>query len=107
MTNWFIGLFVHSISVFAVTQILTSVQIQNVTIAVVVVFVYGVLKMLFREVLVILSLPVMILTLGLFWFVINAFLFWVTDKLIDGFQIEGLFNTIIASILISLIDTVL
>ena len=48
MTNWLIGLFVHSLSVFTVTQILTSVQIRNVTIAVVVALVYGVLKMLFR-----------------------------------------------------------
>jgi putative membrane protein len=49
----------------------------------------------------------MILTLGLFYFIINAFLLWLTDKLVEGFKIKGVFSTIIASILISIIDIVL
>lgn len=107
MTNWLLELLLRSLSVFLVTELLTSVHIQNITIAVVVALVYGVLKMLFRGILVLLSLPLIIVTLGFFWFVINAILLWGTDKLIDGFEIEGFFNTIIASILISLIDTVI
>ena len=48
-----------------------------------------------------------VLTFGLFYFVINAFLLWLTDKLIDGFEVKGLFNTLIAAFLISLIDALL
>lgn len=116
--KWFIELLVLSTSVFVVTHILPSVHVKNFHIlpsvyvknfgtAVVVALVYGILKMLFRGVLIFLSLPLMIVTLGLFYFVINAFLLWITDKLIDGFEIKGFFTTIIAAFLISLIDTVL
>lgn len=49
----------------------------------------------------------MVLTFGLFYFVINAFLLWLTDKLISGFEVKGLFNTLIAAFLISLIDALL
>lgn len=107
MANWLVSLLLHSLSVFVVTQILPSVHIQHVAIAVLVALVYGILKTLFRGILLFLSLPLIVLTLGLFWFVINAFLLWVTDVLIQGFEIDGFFNTLIASILISLIDTVL
>ena len=105
--KWFIELLVLSTSVFVVTHILPSVYVKNFGTAVVVALVYGILKMLFRGVLIFLSLPLMIVTLGLFYFVINAFLLWITDKLIDGFEVRGFFTTIIAAFLISLIDTVL
>ena len=49
----------------------------------------------------------MIFTFGLFFFVINAFLLWLTDKLIPGFEIKGLFSTLFAAFLISLIDALL
>ena len=107
MRNWLLELILRSASVFIVTLILSSVQIESITIAVVVAFVYGLLKTLFRGILVFFSLPLIVLTLGLFWFVINACLLWITDRLIDGFEIEGFINTIIASILISLMDIAL
>jgi putative membrane protein len=62
---------------------------------------------MFTRIFVILALPLVILTLGLFYFVINAFLLWITAMLIEGFEVKGFFNTIIAALLISFIDTVL
>ena len=96
-----------SISVFVVTQILPSVRIKGFSTSVVVALVYGVLKVLLTKILVVLSLPLMFVTFGLFYFVINAFLLWITDKLIDGFEIKGLLNTLVAAFLISVIDTLL
>ena len=49
---------------------------------------------------------VVIVTLGLFLVVINAGLLWTTDKLIDGFEIDSLFSTLIASVMISTLDIV-
>ncbi|ACY18358.1 phage holin family protein [Haliangium ochraceum] len=66
--------------------------------------VYGVLKMLLQWVLVILTLPVMVLTLGLFLVVINAFLLWVTDKLMTRVEIRSLGALLISTVLLSLID---
>lgn len=107
MTNWIISWLILSISVFVVTKLMSSVYIKGFDTAVVVALIYGILKLLLTKILVILSLPLIILTLGLFYIVINAFLLWITDKIIDGFEIRGFLNTIIASVLISIIDTVL
>ena len=107
MTNWLIDLFISSVSVFVVTRLLPSVHIRDVTLAVIVALVYGLLKLFLRWILVILTLPFMLLTFGLFWFVINAFLLGLTARLVDGFEIDGFFSTLLASVLISLSDTLL
>lgn len=101
------GLFAFSLSVFIVAMILPSVRVRSFGSALVVAIVYGILKFLLHWVLVMVSLPFIIITLGLFLIVINAFLLWITDKLIDGFEIDSIFSTVIASVLISLLDLVL
>lgn len=107
LINWILNLLVLSASVLIVTYILPSVQIKGCGTAIVVALIYGIFKFLFTGILVFLSLPFMILTLGLFYFVINAFLLWITNKLVDGFEIEGFLNTLLAAVLISLIETVI
>ena len=101
------GLLAFSLSVFIVAELMPSVHVRSFGTALVVAIVYGVLKFFLYWILFIVSLPLIFITLGLFLIVINAFLLWVTDKLIDGFQIDGLFSTVIASVLISVLDIVL
>src|SRR5690606_6785607 len=72
--------------------------------AVLVAAVYGVLKMLLQNVLIILSFPLVILTLGLFIVVINAFLLWLTDKLVDRVNIRTTGALVMGTVLLSLID---
>jgi putative membrane protein len=107
MVSWIISILVLSVSVFIVTQILPSVSIRNFPTALLVALVYGILKTLLTKVLVLISLPFMIVTLGLFYFVINAFLLWLTDQLIEGFEVKGFLQTILAAFLISVIDFLL
>jgi putative membrane protein len=57
-------------------------------------------------VLLILTLPVTVLTLGLFYFVISAFCLWLTSYFLAGFDVHGAFTTIIAAILVSVVSTV-
>jgi putative membrane protein len=101
------GLISFSLSVFLVAMFLPSVRVQGFTTALTVAVVYGVLKFFLYWILVVVSLPFIVVTLGLFLIVINAFLLWITDKLIDGFEIESIFSTIVASVLISILDIVL
>ena len=101
------ALMAHSLAVFLVAQMLPGVRIRSLLTAVAVALVYGVLKFLLWWVLVLFSLPLVFITLGLFLVVINAFLLWLTDKLIDGFEIRGFGTTIIASVLISILDVIL
>lgn len=74
--------------------------------AVLVAFVYGVMKALLFKVLVLLSLPLVLVTLGLFIFVINAFLLWLTDKLLRRLEVNGFGTLIVAALLLSILDFV-
>ena len=99
--------FSFSLSVFIVARLLPTVTVRSYTTAVFVAAVYGVLKYLFTWILVVITFPLMFLTLGLFLVVINAFLLWITDKLFEGFEISGFLMTVVASVLISILDVVL
>ena len=87
LAKWLLNWLILSVSVFVVTRILPSVRIKGFATAVLVAFVYGILKLLLTQILVFLSLPLIFLTFGLFYFVINAFLLWLTDKLISEFEV--------------------
>ena len=93
-----------SLSVLVVSYVMSSVHVEGFELAVAVAVVYGLLKFFLYKVLVILFLPFVILSLGLFLVVINAGLLWTTERLIDGFAIDGLFNTLTASVFISILD---
>jgi putative membrane protein len=107
MIKWILDLLILSTSVFLVTHILPSVTIKNFTTAVLVALVYGILKTLLTGILVFLTLPAMILSLGLFLFVINAFLLSITNLLIKNFEVKGCFSTVVAAFLITVIDVLL
>jgi len=104
--SWLVAWIAFSLSVFVVARMLPGVRIGGMGTAIVVAAVYGILKFLFYWILVFFSLPFILLTLGLFLVVINAFLLWVTDMLIEDFEIDGCLTTIIASVVISLCDVV-
>src|SRR6478735_11351442 len=69
--------------------------------------VIGLLNMFVRPVLVVLTLPVTIVTLGLFLFVINALLFWAASGLLSGFHVDGFVAALIGSLIYSLLGLVI
>lgn len=96
-----------SVAIFIVARMMPRIHIESFWTALIVALVYSVINFLIGWLLVFLSLPFMIITFGLFKFVINAFLLWVTDKLLDDFEIEDIPTTLIAAVLITVIDSVL
>ncbi len=94
-----------SLSVFIVARVLPGIRIKGFATALWVAFVYGVIKVVFGWLLTLITLPAVILTFGLFLFVINAVLLWITDKLIDGFEIRSFGMTLLAAFLITLLDS--
>jgi putative membrane protein len=69
--------------------------------------VYGVLKALLQGILVILTFPLVLVTLGLFIIVINAFLLWLTDRVVRQFDVRGAGALLFGSLLLSLLDIVM
>jgi putative membrane protein len=69
--------------------------------------VLGLLNMLVRPLLVLLTLPVTVLTLGLFLFVINALMFWAAAGLLSGFKVAGFGSALIGSLIYSIASTII
>ena len=104
---WIVQLLTLSVSVLIVTYILPNISVKGFGTAVVVALIYGLFKFFLTGILTILSLPLIVITLGLFYFVINAFLLWITSKVVENFEIKGCITTVIAAFLISVIEVLL
>ena len=95
-------------ALLAVAYIYSSgVSVASFGAAMVAALVIGLLNMLVRPVLVVLTIPVTILTLGLFLFVINALMFWAASGLMNGFQVNGFGAALIGSLLYSALGLVI
>jgi putative membrane protein len=90
-------------ALLAVTYLYSGVQVSSFTSALIAAAVIGLLNMIVRPVLVVLTLPVTIVTLGLFLFVINALLFWAASGLLSGFHVNGFIAALIGSLIYSLL----
>ena len=94
-----------------VAYLYSGVQIQSFTSALIAAAVIGLFNTFLRPLLVILTLPVTVVTLGLFLFVINALLFWAAASVLDGFGVNGflaaLLGSLIYSVLMLVVDAAL
>ena len=89
-------------ALLAVAHLYSGVVVQSFSSALIASLVIGLLNALLRPVLVLLTLPVTIVTLGLFLFVINALMFWAAASVLDGFNVTGFAAALIGSLLYSL-----
>jgi putative membrane protein len=90
-----------------VAHLYSGVQVASFTVALIAALVLGLLNTLVRPLLVLLTLPVTLLTLGLFLFVINALMFWAAASLLDGFNVAGFGAALIGSLIYSLAGVVI
>ncbi len=102
-----LNLLLLSVAIFIVAKIMPSIYIKSFWTAIVVALVYSIINFLTGWFLILLTLPFIIITFGLFKFVINAFLLWITDKLIEDFKIDSFGSTLIAAFLITITDSIL
>jgi putative membrane protein len=97
-------LLINSLSVFIAAYLLPGVVLQDYLVALIAAVVLGVLNTFLKPILVILTLPVTILTLGLFALVINAFLIMVVSKIVPGFSVDSFLTALLFSIILSLLN---
>ena len=97
---------VNAGALLLVAYVYPGVQVRDFVAALVAALVLGLVNAVIRPLLVILTLPVTLLTLGLFLFVINALLFWLVAELVKVFAVTGFAAALIGSILYSLITLV-
>jgi putative membrane protein len=107
MVRLLIGWILNAIALLAVAYLMPSIQVASIGSALIAALVLGLVNTLVRPLLVILTLPVTLLTLGLFLFVINGLLFWAVGSFLDGFSVGGFWSGVVGAILYSLISWVL
>lgn len=90
-----------------VAYIYPGVAVKSFGAALVAAFVLGLLNTVVRPVLVVLTLPVTLVTLGLFMFVINALMFWAAASLLDGFHVNGFLAALLGSLIYSVLGLVI
>jgi len=96
-----------SAALLLVAHLYAGVQVANFVSAMIAALVLGLLNTLVRPLLVLLTLPVTLLTLGLFLFVINALMFWAAASILDGFSVTGFGAALIGSLIYSLAGVVI
>jgi putative membrane protein len=90
-----------------VTHLYRGVTVSSFGDAMLAAFVIGLFNTLVRPLLVLLTLPVTLLTLGLFLFVINALMFWWAASVLDGFSVTGFGAALLGSLIYSLCSMVI
>ena len=98
---------INAAALAAVAYLMPSVSIDSAGAALAAALVLGLVNTLVRPVLVLLTLPVTVLTLGLFIFVINGLLFWWVGSFVEGFHVSGFWSAVFGAIIYSLISWLL
>ena len=100
-------LLLNALAVVILSYVLPGVGVDSMVTAIIVAVVLSLLNCLVKPILVILTLPITVLTLGLFLLVINAIIILFAAKLIDGFQVTSFWWAIIFSLLLSILQSIL
>jgi putative membrane protein len=100
-------LLIHAIAVFVTAYVLPGVHVDGFMTAIVVAVVLAVVSIFVKPVLLLLTLPLTILTLGLFTFIINGLVILLTDAVVPGFTVDGILWAIVFSFVVSLVTSVL
>jgi putative membrane protein len=103
LINWIVSAMV----IFSIAYILPGVHVLDFTTALVVALVLGIINAVIKPILLVLTLPINVLTLGLFTFILNAILIIVVSKIVSGFTVDGFLWALIFGIVLSIANAVI
>lgn len=93
--------FIVALSLLFVAEYVPGIEVSGFYIALIIALILGLVNALVRPVLVLLTLPITIVTLGLFVLFLNAFLFWFVSTFVKGFEVDGIVPAFIGSLVVS------
>ena len=105
--NIILRIIISAVVAFALSNILSGVHIQSFVSALILAIVLGLLNLIVKPVLIILTLPITLFTFGLFLFVINALIILLAAKFVKGFQVDGFWWALLFSLLLSVLTSFL
>lgn len=95
---------INAAALFALPYLFKSITIDSFTTALIVALILSILNTIVRPILFLLTLPITIVTLGLFIFVLNGLLLWFVASFVDGFHVAGFWSAVFGAIGYSLIS---
>jgi len=102
--NFFVSILLNGVAVYLIAQVLDAVSVSSLWTAIVFGIVLGILNAVVKPILKLLTLPISVLTLGLFLIVINGIMVLLADSFVAGFSVDGLFWAIIFSFLLCIVN---
>lgn len=100
-------LLINSVAIFLAAYLLDGVKVENFFHAVLAAFVLGLVNIFIKPIVVFLTLPFTIITLGLFTLIINALMLMIVDKVLSGIEIRSFGTAVIFGILISIFQGII
>lgn len=97
----------NALAIVAAAHIVPGIEVRGVLSALAAGLVLGLINAAVRPLLLILTLPLTLVTLGLFLFVLNALCLWLTSALVRGFEVQGFWAAVLGALLVSLVSWVL
>jgi putative membrane protein len=98
---------INAVALIALPYLFTSIHVRDFKTALIAALVLGLINTLIRPILLLLTLPVTLLTLGLFIFIVNGFLFWLVGQMDLGFSVAGFWNAVLGAIVYSVLSWLL
>ncbi|KAF3997312.1 phage holin family protein [Glaciimonas immobilis] len=95
---------INALALLAVPYLLHSVSVDSFSAALIAALILGFVNTLIRPILLVLTLPATVLTLGLFIFIINGLMFWVVAQLVGGFHVASFWSAVGGAILYSIVS---
>ena len=107
MVHILISIFLSTIAIYVTGHVLPGVKVEGLGTALVVAVVLGIINTFIRPLLFVLTLPINILTLGLFTLVIMGFSVWLAGQIVPGFHLSGFWWSIVVAIVLAIINNFL
>lgn len=102
--NYVIRWLINAVGLLIVSKLMASIEIDGILTAVVAAAVIGVINIFLRPILIILTLPINILSLGLFTLVINGLIFYFVGSIVEGFHVTGYLAAFLGALILSIIN---
>jgi putative membrane protein len=103
--NWIIRLLLNGLAVVLTAYLLPNVEVSDYGTALIVALILAIVNVLVKPILVILTIPITIITLGLFLLVINAAIILFVDNLVAGFEVKGFWWALLFSLILSIFNS--
>lgn len=104
MRAFLLHLVLTAVALLIVANVVSGVHVGGFIPALIGALILGVVNAFVRPIMIVLTLPLTVLTLGLFLFVVNALMFWLAAALVPGFQIGGFGAALLGSVLLTILN---